>query len=287
MRWVNCRGCSQLVRLDAGEGERARGVAGVEVAVGAALEQRADAHRVLAPDVEVDVVGDLDGVRRPAAVDAGTPLVERIGHVDRRGTRRRRRLVAPAIHLHPDLVQRGLADQPLELDPCLVLVAAPLDGALRVGEIAHALVLGGVLVTAVLEAQGLVAAQRVLDARGEVGGLAGPVHGIAILGPVFVQRVDRRRMVLPVAVDTDPHRRLAGHDRAAEGHVEAAKLLRRLGFGERVAGVQHVAPQAHVGVAAPLPDVGSRDDLDLGAAGVVVVGGERVGAEADLADLVA
>src|SRR6185436_13873691 len=55
---------------------------------------------------------------------------------------------------------------------------------------------------------------------------------------------------------------------------------------EGVAGVQRVVAELRVRVAAPVARVRLGDDLDLGPAGVVVVGRERVRAQADLADLV-
>ena len=193
----------------------------------------ADPHGVLAPDVEVDVVGHLERARRPVVVHAGAALVERLEHVDRRPAGHRRRLVGLAVELDADLVQRRLADQALDLEPDLIVAAAALDRALGEREVADALVGRLVLAAPVFQPQRLVVGQRVLDAGRDVGGLARAAHLIAVDAAVFVEREDGGRVVGPVAVERHAQRRLARDQRSAERHVEAAELLGRLESARR------------------------------------------------------
>ena len=76
-------------------------------------------------------------------------------------------------------------------------------------------------------------------------------------------------------------------ERSAQAEVEAAELLGRLRARKRVARVQPSLRSPKLALPLHSRDVRPRDDLDLRPARVVVVGRERVGAEADLADLVA
>ena len=102
---------------------------------------------------------------------------------------------------------------------------------------------------------------------------------------VRVQRVDVGGGVRLVVFDIQAERRLPRDDRTADAAADACDVLRRLRGGKRIARVEDVVAEIRIQVAVPRRHVRPRDDLDLHAPRIVVVGRERIRTEADLADV--
>ena len=97
---------------------------------------------------------------------------------------------------------------------------------------------------------------------------------------------DGPRVVGVVAVERHGEAGLALRDRALEVHHVAPHLLGALLGRKRVGRVQRLVAEPEVGVPAPAAEARLGDHLDPHHAGLVVLGRERIGVEADLLDLI-
>ena len=278
---------SEPVGLERAEGERACGVTAVEVLVLAAIEEEPDAHLLLASDVEIQVLGQLECPRRPLARHSGAALGEGVDHDDGRRARHRLPDAVLRVDLQPHLVKHALADDALCLCTQLVVAAFVVERPLWKIEAADAAVLGLALPAAVLETQRLVVGQRVLETHRRIRRVGRATDVVAETVAVFIEGDDGVGLVVAPAVEAEANRGLPLHHRSARAEIEIAVLFGRFRSRECVAGVHRVAAVVEAAVAAPLLHVRAGDDLDLRPAGVVVVGRKRIAAEANLTNLVA
>ena len=263
------------------------GVPRVEVPVAASEEVDADARGVFASDREVEIVFDVERALVRLCIDSRAAGVEGVEDVDRWRTRHRDLVVPGVAHLDVEFVERRSSEESLNLHPQLAVSVLPVVRPLRQVEAADAAVAHHVLLPLVLDAKRLHVRECVLDADGPEGVVGWARDEAEERTAVRRQRVDVGGGVGFVALEIQPQRCLARDDRPAHAAADPRDVLRRLRGGECVAGIEDVVPNVCVEVSVPGLHVWPGDDFDLHAAGIVVVGRERVGAESDLADVLA
>ena len=279
------RGQAELVLLEAAEGPRAVAIAQLVAAVPHALQEEAGADPVLLPDLEVDVVLDLEQAAPAIALLAGATGGEVIEHDDGRVVRQRALLGEVARVLDFQLVGHLRQQQPIEREAHRVLAGRAVVRAILQIAVAHAQILPLVHLVTELDPHQLCLRQLMFDARRGEHPIVGPPHDVAV-APVGGVGVDRLAVVVGVAVHIDRQRRLALDERAVEVEAEAPVLLGPLRRRKRVARVERLVAEADVGHPAPAVHAGLGGDVDAEAtAGLVVVGRVRVHAEPDRLDL--
>src|SRR5690606_6862761 len=157
------QGPTRLVRLEAREGEAARGVLDLVAAPAAELRLEADPHAMLVADGDLVVVAELQLELARAAAELRAAAQERIGDVDGHGVAQRVPRALGPDQLQARLVQRRRAEGREVGDADQMLAPRRVVRALRQAVLADPEVLALARPPLVLDAQRLRGRQRMLQ----------------------------------------------------------------------------------------------------------------------------